>query len=1146
MTPPPGETSIMDPARTEGLILLDGFEHYLVPRIDRMDPFLVAVVSPGDHWMYASSAGGLAAGRVDAEGSLFPYRTDDLLHRVHGFSGGFTAVRTDAEVWEPFTGRATADIERHLARAVAGDRLVIEEIHRRLGLRATVRWTFSEPSGIVRRTSIERLDGGDGTRRLQVLDGLRELIAGEASVGVMQSMSCLVHAYTRAELVGDRGLAAIAMESALSDRAEPAESLRATVAWGTGLDDATIHLDAAAADAFLLERPVRSDRRITGRAAAYLREATIELAAGATASWSTVADVERSQREVVAIRERLATGGDLDAELEAEATASSEAMTRIAAETDALQCTGDPITDAHHRTNTLYNNMRGGIPFDRDRLPWGDWAAFCRSRNRPTGLRHADWLEARPADEIVTADTLLTEARERGDVDLERLALEYLPFWFGRRHGDPSRPWNRFSIRVRGEDGRRMLSYEGNWRDIFQNWEALALAHPVWLDRFIAKFVNATTPDGFNAYRLTRDGIDWEVPEPDNPWSNLGYWGDHQIVYLTRLLEASRTTAPERLAAWLDRPIFSFADVPYRLADHEALVADPRRSITFDHDAHAAAQARAETIGADGRLVHDDAGVIHATLSECLLVPVLAKLGSFVPDGGVWMNTQRPEWNDANNALAGYGLSMVTACQLRRHVSLLRELHASHRTSATTMHWSAASAAWLADTVAVLQQERPLLAAPTIDDDARRRVMDALGRAFETRRRADFGRPEIEMDAAAVVTLCELAIEWLDHAITANRRDDGLVHAYNLLQLAPGLAGVRHLPEMLEGQVAVLSAGVLAPEAAADLLDALFASPLHRPDLDTFLLQPAREIPAFVDKGVVPAGTVADTELLQRLVAANDRRLVEADPTGTVRFASGLRNGRDVTAILDTLATDAALAPLVADARRRILDTYETVFDHHAFTGRSGGMYGYEGIGCTYWHMVAKLLVAVGECVLDAERRSADPATLARLLDHYRRVRDGLGFRMDAVRFGALPIDAYSHSNGDGQARQPGMTGQVKEELLTRRMELGIRIESGELRFGSLLLEDRERLTTSKTWHLPGTEERRAISIDLPVGSLGFQLCGVPVVRHRGSGDLGTISIHRSNGTVQIVEGDRLDAATTTALLGRDGSIERIEVVAAS
>ena len=63
----------------EGLSIIDGVECYVVPDVDRLEPFLVGVVSPGDLWLYASSSGGVAAGRVNAEGSLFPYRTDDLL-----------------------------------------------------------------------------------------------------------------------------------------------------------------------------------------------------------------------------------------------------------------------------------------------------------------------------------------------------------------------------------------------------------------------------------------------------------------------------------------------------------------------------------------------------------------------------------------------------------------------------------------------------------------------------------------------------------------------------------------------------------------------------------------------------------------------------------------------------------------------------------------------------------------------------------------------------------------------------------------------------------------------------------------------------------------------------------------------------------
>ena len=57
---------------------------------------------------------------------------------------------------------------------------------------------------------------------------------------------------------------------------------------------------------------------------------------------------------------------------------------------------------------------------------------------------------------------------------LMRLSREYLPLTLGRRHGDPSRPWNYFNIIVKDTNEQPKMYYEGNWRDIFQNWEALA------------------------------------------------------------------------------------------------------------------------------------------------------------------------------------------------------------------------------------------------------------------------------------------------------------------------------------------------------------------------------------------------------------------------------------------------------------------------------------------------------------------------------------------------------------------------------------------------------------------------------------------------------------------------------------------------
>ena len=134
--------------------------------------------------------------------------------------------------------------------------------------------------------------------------------------------------------------------------------------------------------------------------------------------------------------------------------------------------------------------------------------------------------------------------------DFKRLCLEYLPLKFSRRHGDPSRPWNKFSINTQSEiDGSKILDYEGNWRDIFQNWEALAHSFPDFIESMIHKFLNATTFDGYNPYRVTKDGFDWETIEPDNPWSYIGYWGDHQIIYLLKFLEFIEKHQPGKLAS---------------------------------------------------------------------------------------------------------------------------------------------------------------------------------------------------------------------------------------------------------------------------------------------------------------------------------------------------------------------------------------------------------------------------------------------------------------------------------------------------------------------------------------------------------------------------------------------------------------------
>ncbi len=56
---------------------ISGEEMVMIKNVDRIDPFLMSIVSSDDHWMYVSSTGCLTAGRKHAENALFPYVTDD-------------------------------------------------------------------------------------------------------------------------------------------------------------------------------------------------------------------------------------------------------------------------------------------------------------------------------------------------------------------------------------------------------------------------------------------------------------------------------------------------------------------------------------------------------------------------------------------------------------------------------------------------------------------------------------------------------------------------------------------------------------------------------------------------------------------------------------------------------------------------------------------------------------------------------------------------------------------------------------------------------------------------------------------------------------------------------------------------------------
>jgi hypothetical protein len=1155
-----------EPRSAEGSRSDDGEPSFSIRNYDSMPPFLMSLVGDSNLWLFISSCGALTAGRKDPDHALFPYYTDDRIHESADQAGSKTILRVERDgttfLWEPFSTRYAGiyRITRTISKSAYGHKLSFEEVNDDLGLSFSYSWTTSGRYGFVREARLE--NAGPGEARVEILDGLLSVMPAELSRRFQADFSTLADAYRDSELVpaGKAGLALYRLSSVPVDRAEPSEALRATTLWSEGLDPDAILLSEAQMDAFRRGGSVSSEARVRGRRGAYLARAAFSLAAGGRREWMTVADVGADSSRVRELVAMLAAGGVGEAGLRArvlgDVAEGLRGLRRIAASVDGLQSTGDGLALWRHYSNAIFNAMRGGIPAEGYSVRGKEFASFVRRASAAVSAREESFLARLP--ERLDRDALVRLARATGDLDLERLAREYLPLTFSRRHGDPSRPWNSFSIATRDAKGERMLGYEGNWRDIFQNWEALALSYPGFLDGMIFKFLDATTADGYNPYRITLSGIEWEVIDESDSWSFIGYWGDHQAAYLLRLLEASARYRPDELGELLARPIFPYAQVPYRIKDYRSMLADPKATVDFDAALHKWIIERSRSMGEDGKLLRDASGEPYrACLAEKLLVTILAKLSSYIPDAGIWMNTQRPEWNDANNALVGNGVSVVTLCYLRGLIAFCRGLLAAAGDARFDV---SAELARLARRIgAALRGGAPGSAdgkrgGPRYAAAERGSIQDALGEAGSDYRLGLYegGLSGVRegVGAAELVALCDTAIAHLDGSLRANRRDDGLYHAYNLMQREGGNVEIRRLPVMLEGQVAVLASGLLSGAEAAELLEALRASALYRADQASYTLYPDRRLPAFLEKNNIPGELAAGSRLFAALVEAGDESIVVRDREGALHFNADFRNARELEAALGRLADarrGSAMGDLAESEGPLALAIYEKVFDHHSFTGRSGTFYKYEGLGCVYWHMVSKLLLAVGETIARAEAAGAEPSVLARLRSAYREIREGLGTHKTPAEYGAFPTDPYSHTPSFAGAQQPGMTGQVKEDLISRFRELGAYVEGGRLSFRPSFAAEEEALGAEgelRYLDAAGAERRLAVA----EGCYAFTICQTPVVVHAKARSIaqrapgGRVEIERPDGSVSVVPSLALGEEESAGIFSRALRARRLDV----
>ncbi|VUD40816.1 hypothetical protein TDB9533_00359 [Thalassocella blandensis] len=1115
---------------------------YKIANYDQMKPFFISVVSDSDHWMFISTLGGLTAGRKNADNALFPYYTDDRVRDGSNNTGSRTLliVKKDAQeyLWEPFSDmyEGVYQTSRNLYKNVSGDKLVFEEINHDLGVSFQYAWRSSEKFGFVKTSKISNTN--DSSIQVDILDGIENLLPYGANKDVQNEYSCLLDAYKKNELQTDAGLGLYTMSSILVDRAEPSEALSATTVWSHGLQKCKRLISSEQLDNFRRGEKVEEEVDIRGLRGSYFVNATLELEKQASEEWHIVAEINQGPAKVKNLIQYIQNDKNIGADIEADISKGTDNLMRIVGNADGLQVTEDVLSSNHHFSNVLFNVMRGGLFDDNYSVGKEDLISFAKTINTPTYEKFANFFNDLPDSLHYTA--LIEQASAIDDANLLRVCREYLPLTFSRRHGDPSRPWNKFAIELKNEDGSKLLSFQGNWRDIFQNWEALCFSIPNFCESMICKFVNASTADGYNPYRITKQGIDWEILDPHDPWSNIGYWGDHQIIYLLKFLEFSQDYHPGMLQDFLSKEIFCYANVPYNIKPYENLLQDPHNTIDYDSAKQTVIDQRVKQMGADGKLILNASGeVLHVNLTEKLLTAVLSKLTNFIPEGGIWMNTQRPEWNDANNALVGYGVSMVTLYYTRRFQNYLLNLFKEISTDKFSISkevvdlFSAINQAFL---------DNKHLLADKISDQNRKLILDQLGQAGSVFRsqvyQNDFSGDRVDVTTQDLINFCELSLEFIDHTIRANKREDGLYHAYNLMTAKPDAIEINYLYEMLEGQVSVLCSGYLSPKEAIDVLSALRQSDIYTARQHSYLLYPDRQLKRFVDKNKINIADAEKSTLISTLIADGNTELVEKDVNGQIYFNGKFNNVVDAKATLEKLKQKGYSALVDKDAGF-IAEIFEKIFDHKSFTGRSGGMYGYEGLGCIYWHMVSKLLLAAQENYKKAVDLGESDGVLDQLAALYYDIRAGIGFNKTPENYGAFPTDPYSHTPGFAGAKQPGMTGQVKEEVITRLMELGVIVERGEIQFNPILLRASEFLSAPNTLKY-FTVEGQESKIALNKGQLGFTYCQVPIVYSLG--ETTQIQLHKADNSIEQIDGNTINAETSMSIFDKRGDISKIEV----
>ena len=447
----------------------------------------------------------------------------------------------------------------------------------------------------------------------------------------------------------------------------------------------------------------------------------------------------------------------------------------------------------------------------------------------------------------------------------------------------------------------------------------------------IAKFLNASTADGYNPYRMTRDGIEWEVPEPRRSLGQhrlLGRPPDHLPAEAAR--SRRRSSIPARCAALLDQRDLRLRRraLPHRPTP--ILLRDPRNTIDFDRG-HAGARSRraCTAMGTDGKLVTDADGAgpprhpgreaAGPAAGQALQPRPGRRHLDEHPAPGVERRQQRP---GRQGPVGGHRWPTCAATCVSCASSLPRTAHVA--VSAEVASCSAPSRA----------------SSRSIGPTDRRRFDAGARRASWMRWAALAALPRgvyrDGLSGTATVVAGDRSVallrRWRSTTSTRILREPARRRPLPRLQHPRPVRRRRrstHCYEMLEGQVAVLS-------RARSVRRKRFGSAAHACAQPALPRRPAQlpalprhgRCPRFLEQNSVPGRAVGASPLVAALLAAGDRTIVVRDATASCTSTPTSATPGIWPPRSTARTPDPGLARLVEADRRPVLDLFEDIFHH--------------------------------------------------------------------------------------------------------------------------------------------------------------------------------------------------------------------------